>query len=1127
MNEFSPSGEGGVQGRLLRHIGQYGLAVAAVALSLAVRQALSLVLGFDLPVFLFFSPAVLAVACLAGMGPGLASTAAAVLGTALWTCTSAKHLIALSPRQVVSLLLFCVTGFLMSAFAGFYKRAMQRAGSERQESAAKEGEAHFSTMFHSSPISMSLVRMSNGQCYDVNQSHVDFFGYSREETVGHKGQDLNLWVAPHDRERFLEILSQKQMVNSYEADLRRKQGDIVTTLLSAEVISLGGEKFIWMMHNDITERKRGEERFRLVVESAPMGLIIVNGQGQIVLVNTLAEKQFGYRRDELLGASIEALIPKRFHSTHSSYRSGYLVNPQPRAMGHGRDLFGLRKDGSEFPAEVGLTPIEMIDGTHVMASVVDMSERKKIEGALRESEESLRLVFEGIQEAFIIQEVITDDRGKPTDLRYLMVNPAAEKQFGKTGRELVGQLRSVIQGPLDREATDLISSVLSQEKPLAFERHEQKLGRWFEITVYSPRVGQIATLNRDITEIREAEIALRTLVDAIPGMVLLIDTKGNAIAANETMATSLGTDAGGLIGKQVYDLLPKEVAELRKAYADECVLNGKPRHYEDTRLGRAFDNYMYPIKDGKGEVTRLAVLALDITEHKEAENKLKEQAALLDIASDAILAKDLDGRILYWNKGAERLYGWSAEEAIGRKTFEFLYPQEHLAQGLEALREVVEKGEWRGELHQETKDGKKVIVEARWTLIRDDNGEPKGILSVKSDITAKRLIEAQLLRSQRLESLGTLAGGIAHDLNNVLAPILMGIEGLSFRNPDDHVQSILSIIKTSAQRGANIVRQILNFARGMEGDIGEIQLKHIIREIESIIQETFPKSIALKTDISKDLWPINGDATQLHQVLMNLCVNARDAMPDGGWLTVSAENVSLDETYAKMNIEARPIRYAALKVEDTGTGMPPMVLEKVFDPFFTTKEPGKGTGLGLSTVRSIVKSHGGFVTVYSELNKGTSFKVYIPAAEQETQSKEAGPEEGIPMGEGETILVVDDEVSLRDITRQILESYGYKVQTSADGTEAIVKFVEMKKDIRLVITDMMMPYMDGAATIRAIRKIDPEARFIATSGLTASEHEKEAKGLKVQAFLAKPYTAEKLLHTLREVLDQKSEETGL
>ena len=483
----------------------------------------------------------------------------------------------------------------------------------------------------------------------------------------------------------------------------------------------------------------------------------------------------------------------------------------------------------------------------------------------------------------------------------------------------------------------------------------------------------------DITQRKEAEIALRTLVDAVPESVVLTDAKGVALAANETFARRFGKLAEELIGTQLYDLFPSDIAEVRKRYAEEIIQTGERRRFEDLRDGRYLDNRIHPIKDSKGQVTRLAILSLDVTDQKQAENKLKEQAALLDIASDAILAKELDGRIVYWNKGAERLYGWSADEVKGRKTYELLYTEEDLAAGQEALREVTEKGEWRGELHQKTKDGKKLIVEARWTLIRDDKGEPKGVLSVKSDVTAKRSIEAQLLRSQRLESLGTLAGGIAHDLNNVLAPILMGIEGLSFRNPDDYVRNILSIIKTSAQRGANIVRQILNFARGMEGDIGEIQLKHVIREIESIIQETFPKSIALKVDTPKDLWPVNGDATQLHQVLMNLCVNARDAMPDGGWVTISAENVSLDETYAKMNIEARPIRYVALKVEDTGTGMPPSVLEKIFDPFFTTKELGKGTGLGLSTVRSIVKSHGGFVTVYSEPNKGTSFKVYIPA----------------------------------------------------------------------------------------------------------------------------------------------------
>ncbi len=949
MSSSAYSDKGKPHSGYLKYIGLCFLAVAGVSAALALRYALSIIAGPDLPVFLFLFPVVIVVAFLGGMGPGLAATAAAILEVIFWIYPTRRF--THPSGQVVGLVLFCVTGLLMSAFAELYKRARQRAATSKQESALKESEALFSTMFHSSPISMSLIRMSDGKCCDVNQAHVDLFGYSREEAVGHSGQELNMWVDPRSRERVLQTLSQERRIKSYEADVRRKQGDELTILLSAEVIRLGGEQFLWMLHNDITERKRAEEKFRLVVESAPMGLIIVNGQGQIVLVNEQTEKLFGYSRSELLGSPIEILIPGRFRSMHIGYRSEYFADPQPREMGKGRDLFGTRRDGHEFPIEVGLTSIAMADGTHVMASVIDITERSRTEEALRKSEESFRLVFEGIQEAFVVQEIIADGNGKPVDLQFLMVNPAAEKQLGKTRGELVGQLQSVIQGPLDREAVDLVTRALSDKKPIAFERYDPHLGRWFEITMYSPRPGQVATLSRDVTEIKEADIALRTLVDAIPGMVLLMDTQGTVVAANEAMARRLGLNARQLIGRDGYEQLPPGVAKSRKEYADECVRSGEPRHYEDSRGGRSFDNYVYPIKDGKGSVTRLAILSLDITDRKEGENKLKEQAALLDIASDAILAKELDGRILYWNKGAERLYGWSAEEVKGRKSFELLYPEEHLSEGHEAQRKVIEKGEWRGELHQKTKDGKKIIVDARWSLIRDTKGEPKGVLSVKSDITAKRSIEAQLLRSQRLESLGTLAGGIAHDLNNVLAPIIMGIEGLSFHNPDDSVRSILSIIKTSAQRGANIVRQILNFARGMEGVVGEIQLKHVLREVEDIIQETFPKSIALKNDIRKDLWPVNGEATQLHQVLMNLCVNARDAMPDGGWLTVSAENISLDETYAKMNIEARPIRYVVLKVEDTGTGMPPSVLDKIFDPFFTTKEPGKGTGLGLSTVR--------------------------------------------------------------------------------------------------------------------------------------------------------------------------------
>ena len=618
---------------------------------------------------------------------------------------------------------------------------------------------------------------------------------------------------------------------------------------------------------------------------------------------------------------------------------------------------------------------------------------------------------------------------------------------------------------------------------------------------------------------REAENALRTLVNAIPESALLADVDGTIVAANETIARRYGRLARQLVGMKLRELFPPEVAESRMTRIGESISSGEPLRFEDRRLGRYIDNYVHPIKDENGRVRRLAILGIDVTEHRAAMEKLREQAALLDIASDAILVNGLDDRTVYWSKGAERLYGWSSSEATGRIASELMYTDDHLAEAREARAIAVATGAWQGDLHQRTKAGVELIVEGRCTLMRDADGKPTGILWVNTDVSAQRSIQAQLLRSQRLESLGTLAGGIAHDLNNVLSPIMMGVEGLSFHDADPATQKILEIIKTSAQRGANIVRQILNFARGMEGKVGEVQVKHILREIEGMVRETFQRSIMLKTDIPRDLWTVMGDATQLHQVLMNLCVNARDAMPEGGELTVEASNVQLDEAYVKLNVDARPIRYVVLKVEDTGSGMPPQLLEKIFDPFFTTKAPGKGTGLGLSTVRSIVQSHGGFVHVYSQVGKGTSFKVYIPAAEQEAAAGLIAAPEQVPTGQGQLILVVEDEVSLRDITRQILESYGYRVATAPNGTEALVKLREKRSEVRLVITDMMMPFMDGASLIRAVRRSNSGMPIIATSGLTGGEQSREARALGVQAFLSKPYASETLLRTIRDVLN--------
>ncbi|MCE8425660.1 MAG: PAS domain S-box protein [Candidatus Methanoperedens sp.] len=515
----------------------------------------------------------------------------------------------------------------------------------------------------------------------------------------------------------------------------------------------------------------------------------------------------------------------------------------------------------------------------------------------------------------------------------------------------------------------------------------------------------------------------------------------------------------------------------------------------------------------------LNIFNIEMTdERKRAEEKIYEQAAFLDKAHDAICVWDLEQRLIYWNKGAEHLYGWVAEEIVSKNVDELLDIEES-PKHAEAKESVIEKGEWAGELDQMTKDGKEVIVESRWTLVRDDTGKPKSILVINTDITEKKKLEVQFLRAQRMESIGTLAGGIAHDLNNVLTPIMLSVQLLKDKYMDEECQKLLDMLDRNTKRGADLIKQVLSFARGVEGERNPLHAKHIITEIEKVAKETFPRNIEIKTEIPKDLWIISGDATQLHQVIMNLCVNARDAMPFGGTLRISAENFFIDENYARMHTEAKIGSYIVIAVSDTGTGISPEVLDRIFEPFFTTKEHGKGTGLGLSTSLGIVKSHGGFINVYSEVGKGTTFQVYLAATK--TEFKEAQQQEPeLPVGKGEFILVAEDEVPISEITCSTLEAHRYKVLTAENGEQAVTLYNENKDKIKVVLMDMMMPVMDGQTSIRAIRKINPEVKIIAVSGLSEKSRLTDIAPY-TNAFLPKPYTAARLLKIIDEVLSAK------
>lgn len=624
-------------------------------------------------------------------------------------------------------------------------------------------------------------------------------------------------------------------------------------------------------------------------------------------------------------------------------------------------------------------------------------------------------------------------------------------------------------------------------------------------------------LRRSLKELADLKFALDE-----SAIVAITDQRGVINFVNDKFCEISKYSREELIGQDHRvinsEFHPKEfIRNIWTTIGNGCIWRGEIRNRAKDGSIYWVDTTIVPFLGEEGKPYQYVAIRYDITERKRGEEQIREQAALLDEAREAIVVRDLDDKLVYWNKGAERTYGWTKNEVTALVAGDPRY-RTKLEQFEQAKRTVLEKGAWVGELEHTTKEGKQIAVESHWTLVRDDAGRPKSILAINTDITEKKRMETQFLRAQRMESIGTLASGIAHDLNNILGPILMAIEMLRLKNQDEESQRWLTILQNNAERGGDMVQQVLSFARGVEGERITLQPKHLLKDVIKILGETFPKSISIKYEIPSDLDSILADATQIHQVLMNLSVNARDAMPQGGVLRISAENRELDESYALMNLEAKPGRYVSFTIEDSGTGMPPEVVNRIFEPFYTTKEIGRGTGLGLSTALTIVRSHGGFINVYSEPGQGTQFVFHLPVAEFGQDAQVAEIPQDLPTGHGELVLVIDDEEPIREITKGTLESFGYRVLLAADGTDAVATYAEHRDEIAIVLTDMMMPFMDGPATIRALKKIDPQVKIIAASGLTAQGKVVDADDLGVQAFLQKPFTAKRLLEALNKIL---------
>lgn len=632
----------------------------------------------------------------------------------------------------------------------------------------------------------------------------------------------------------------------------------------------------------------------------------------------------------------------------------------------------------------------------------------------------------------------------------------------------------------------------------------------------------LVATHRMQVELRRTQRLLQAVIDHSPALISVRNAAGALVLANSPFYNRFGITTTSTDTVMLDAALPSGIWTDVRNQNDAVLSQGLPVVREHTwgfvEGERTYLSVAFPLGSSIDGADTVCSIDMDISDRKHSDERLLAQSNVLDQASDAIYVTDAEKRLIYCNQAAEVISGWSAEEIAG-KTISEVFPDISASQ-MEGVREQTEQhGNWRGEIQVRNRREELLWIELGASLVRDSKGVPNGHILICTDITDKKQLTEQFLRVQRLENLGMLAAGIAHDLNNVLSPIGMVASLLESRLTGERDQKFLKILESSTNRGAGLVRQILSFAHGVSGELREVQVKHILRDVLTMVHETFPKNITVKEHVLTDLWPVQGDATQIHQIVLNLCVNARDAMEGGGTLAVSGVNVVLDESAMERMPEAAPGEWIKLEVSDTGHGIPAEILEKIWTPFFSTKVATKGTGLGLSTVRGIVERHEGFMQVESSPEAGTVFQVYIPAVKSDHNSASPFESQDTLRGSGEHILVVDDEAMILDMARETLTEYGYRVSTAVDGKKAAEIIISDDADIDLLVTDLMMQKIGGVELIGMLKSLHPDTQVIVITGVDLKEVKADPKlQSRVATYLNKPFEMNALLSAVAEIL---------
>lgn len=698
------------------------------------------------------------------------------------------------------------------------------------------------------------------------------------------------------------------------------------------------------------------------------------------------------------------------------------------------------------------------------------------------------------------------------------------------GEELMGEIRSVVAGVLSEEQTRLTQREAAASEKATISTVSLIAGNAIALSLLllTSLIAHVDRTRRDQADIkmRTSREKMKAIFDSASDGIISFNTDLSIRLMNPSAAKLHACDIESVRGRSILDFVPLSSREtVEKVFHEFLESDDRTRSIPETNALRD-DGTVFPCtgslaKSDVGDTAFATFMFRDLSAAKASQAKIYQQTALLDEVSDAILVCDMNDEIIFWNRGSQELYGIPVEEAVGKDTASLLF-SDHMELWKEGRRQILEHGTYRAEILQHVPNGDDTVVEHRRMLVRDQQGEPTAQLILNHDVTDRKKEEARQRRSQRLESIGTLVGGIAHDLNNVLTPILMS--GKLLRRGVGDRQARIDAIVTSAERGGQMIKKLLSFAAAEPTARHSIDIREIVLEVEEILCHSLPKTIDLQVRVPSGLHQVSGDATELTQVLMNLAINARDAMPSGGRLEISAEDFHVDDSFATRSDVLKAGPHVLLRIADDGEGMSQAIMDRIFDPFFTTKEQGKGTGLGLATTMGIVRSHGGEITVYSEPGNGTAFLIYLPAELLQSNSiieLEDG-NNSVPTGNGETILVVDDDALIVDAACATLETGGYQVLAATGGADALETYQKHGDSIDLVLVDMMMPGVDGVATKEGIRTMNPGVCVIASSGLRHPRGE-DRRMADVDGFLPKPYSDDQLLRLVKRVLDAKAE----